>query len=363
VAFTRFLVRKHSLVGLAAATTAAAVACAVVLPTVAGATPAQPSTPATISSVTAKLATLARQDELVTEAVNLAQADLVAKQAAAASAAKYAVKERAAFTLARNQLGLTVAARYESETFSGAGALFTSDSGQQYLDKVTTMSLLTQHRTAQIVALSATKASADSATKQAATLLTAAVAKQKDLTKQKAVVEANTTKFKAQLASLTLAEQLAFKARNAPPKALIAAMKVVPVGAGNSTAPVNASTKAANPSAQAAVNFALAQLGKPYVTDAAGPSTFDCSGLTMRAWEAGGVSLPHNAAAQYGYGTHVAFSQLQPGDLIFLYQPIGHVEIYVGNNLAVSAPEPGDVVKYVDVRTLGGDYVGATRLT
>jgi cell wall-associated NlpC family hydrolase len=165
-----------------------------------------------------------------------------------------------------------------------------------------------------------------------------------------ATVAADTKKFKAELASLTLAQQRAYQARNAPSVAQVAAISAVPVHAGNAAA-------------QAAINYATAQLGKPYVTDAAGPGSFDCSGLTMRAWQAGGVSLPHNAAAQYGYGTHVAFSALQPGDLIFLYQPIGHVEIYVGNNLAISAPEPGDHVKYVDIRTLGNDYTGATRLT
>lgn len=350
MALTRFTARFRPIAGLGVAATAAALACVVLAPTVASATPAPSPSPTTITAVNAKLATLARQNEAVTEAVNLAQADLAAKQAAAATAQQVAAKQLAAFKVARDQFGLTVAARYESDSFSAAGALFTSDSGQQYLDKVSTMSLLTQHRTAQVTALSDIKAAADQAQKTAASLLAAAVAKQKDVAKQKAGVDADTKKYTALLASLTVAQQKAFQERNAPAPAVVAAIAAVPVHAGNA-------------SAQAAVNFATAQLGKPYVTNAAGPNVFDCSGLTMRAWQAGGVSLPHNAAAQYGYGTHVAKSDLQPGDLIFLYRPIGHVEIYVGNNLAISAPEPGDHVKYVDIRTLGSDYVGATRLT
>jgi cell wall-associated NlpC family hydrolase len=359
VALTRILANARLArprYGVAAAV-AATIACVLVAPTVAAATPTPTSpstpaksTPATISSVTAKLASLSRQNEAVTEAVNLAQADLVARQAAASSAQQKAAAQMSAFRAARDQFGQTVAAQYESDSFSAAGALFTSDSGQEYMDKVSTMSLLTQHRTAQVVALSAAKAVADQAQKSSTVLLAAAVAKQQAVAKQKAGVDADTKKFKALLATLTLAQQQAYHARNVPAAAIVAQITAVPVHAGNSAA-------------QKAIDFATAQLGKPYVTNAAGPNVFDCSGLTMRAWQAAGVSLPHNAAAQYGYGTHVSIADLQPGDLIFLYRPIGHVEIYVGNNLAISAPDTGDHVKYVDVRTLGRDYTGATRLT
>jgi len=71
-----------------------------------------------------------------------------------------------------------------------------------------------------------------------------------------------------------------------------------------------------NPQVQAMVNEADSLVGKPYVYGAAGPGSYDCSGLTMASWRQGGISLPHNAAAQYGYGTHIAESALQPGDLI-----------------------------------------------
>src|SRR5213079_460235 len=96
-----------------------------------------------------------------------------------------------------------------------------------------------------------------------------------------------------------------------------------------------------------AVRYALAQLGKPYVFGAAGPDAFDCSGLTMAAWAAAGVALPHYAPSQMQYGSTVPIdvSAMLPGDLIFLYPDIGHVEIYAGNGMAISAPQPGDVVK------------------
>ena len=97
--------------------------------------------------------------------------------------------------------------------------------------------------------------------------------------------------------------------------------------------------------AAAAVRYAYAQIGKPYVFGADGPGSFDCSGLTMMAWRQGGIALPHSAAAQYGIGRHVSRSELQPGDLIFRYSPISHVAMYVGGGMQISATHTGSTVK------------------
>jgi cell wall-associated NlpC family hydrolase len=84
---------------------------------------------------------------------------------------------------------------------------------------------------------------------------------------------------------------------------------------------------------------------------AAGPSTWDCSGLTMVAWQAGGVSMPHYAAAQYAQGLKVSRDQLRPGDLVFFgtnpsdYQSIYHVGIYIGGGQMIEAPYTGSVVR------------------
>jgi cell wall-associated NlpC family hydrolase len=111
--------------------------------------------------------------------------------------------------------------------------------------------------------------------------------------------------------------------------------------------------------ASAAVNTAKAQLGKPYVYGAAGPDSFDCSGLTMYAWRAGGVGLPHSAEMQYNAIPHVAITQLQPGDLIFYGSPIHHVGIYVGGGQMIEAPYTGSVVRYASISR--PDMVGAGR--
>jgi cell wall-associated NlpC family hydrolase len=93
--------------------------------------------------------------------------------------------------------------------------------------------------------------------------------------------------------------------------------------------------------AAVAVKTAYAQLGDPYVWGAAGPSSFDCSGLTMYAWRAAGVSLPHSSSAQYSAVRHVSMSELQPGDLVFYYSPISHVALYIGGGKVIDAPYPG----------------------
>jgi cell wall-associated NlpC family hydrolase len=108
------------------------------------------------------------------------------------------------------------------------------------------------------------------------------------------------------------------------------------------------------------VGLAMQELGKPYTWGAAGPSTFDCSGLVMYVFAEMGVSLPHNAAAQYGYGTPVAYNDLQPGDLVF-FEGLGHVGIYIGGGQFIHAPHTGDVVKISTLSEHGG-YVGARRI-
>jgi cell wall-associated NlpC family hydrolase len=111
--------------------------------------------------------------------------------------------------------------------------------------------------------------------------------------------------------------------------------------------------------AQVAVDFALAQLGEPYSYGAEGPDSWDCSGLTMKAWAQAGVSLPRSSSAQIGVGTRVSKSQLQPGDLVFFYSPISHVGIYLGNGQVVHATHPGDVVSVDPMSYM--PFSGATR--
>lgn len=106
--------------------------------------------------------------------------------------------------------------------------------------------------------------------------------------------------------------------------------------------------------AYAAVDYAHAQLGKPYEWAADGPDTFDCSGLTMRAWEAGGVSLSHQSGLQAEETTRVSYSDIAPGDLIFWSDDattsgVFHVGIYIGDDKMIHAPRTGENVQIEDV--------------
>lgn len=116
---------------------------------------------------------------------------------------------------------------------------------------------------------------------------------------------------------------------------------------------------APNKAAGEAVEAALSQMGKPYQWGAAGPDSYDCSGLTMWAWAQAGVSLPHNSGAQYAATPRVPQSDWQPGDLLFFGSPIHHVAMYIGNGQMVEAPYTGSQVRVVSAHR--SDYVGAGR--
>ena len=94
-----------------------------------------------------------------------------------------------------------------------------------------------------------------------------------------------------------------------------------------------------------ALKFALKQIGDKYVFGADGMIYWDCSGLTMRAYQSAGVSLPHSSAAQSRMGKSIPFSQRKPGDLIFFGRPVSHVGIYLGGGKMVHAPRSGSRVK------------------
>ena len=111
-----------------------------------------------------------------------------------------------------------------------------------------------------------------------------------------------------------------------------------------------------------AIKYALAQIGDKYVFGAAGLTYWDCSGLTMRAFAAAGVSLPHSSRAQYNYGKAVARKDLQPGDLVFFGKPISHVAIYLGPDRMLHAPRSGSRVKIANMDMGRKPYIGARRL-
>ena len=136
---------------------------------------------------------------------------------------------------------------------------------------------------------------------------------------------------------------------------------------GSATAPSWAQSSGASASqGDVAANWALTQLGKPYQWGAAGPGTYDCSGLTMQAWARAGVALLHYTGYQWDEGPHVPLDQLQRGDLLFYATndsdpaTIHHVGIYIGNGMMVDAPYTGADVR-IDSIYQPGIPIGAVR--
>ncbi len=110
-----------------------------------------------------------------------------------------------------------------------------------------------------------------------------------------------------------------------------------------------------------AIKFAAKQIGDKYVFGADGMVYWDCSGLTMRAFQAAGVNLPHSAAAQSRMGKSIPLNQKQPGDLLFFGRPVSHVGIYIGGGKMIHAPRTGSRVKIAEAGSLGSKHLVAVR--
>jgi cell wall-associated NlpC family hydrolase len=183
----------------------------------------------------------------------------------------------------------------------------------------------------------------------------AALEAEQRLTALREEIEAKLADQRDEIAELNAAIEAAERRAARQAAAAEAAAEAAPVVP---AAPVRPAP-APNGGAQAAVDAALSQVGKPYQWAAAGPDSYDCSGLTMWAWAQAGVSLPHNSGMQYAATPRVDRSDWQPGDLLFFGSPIHHVGMYIGNGQMVEAPYTGQFVRVVSASR--SDYVGAGR--
>jgi cell wall-associated NlpC family hydrolase len=321
-----------------------------------------------IQAVNAQLARLARQNDQLDEQYNVAAAATASAKRTARQAQLAADRADARYRNAHARFVQALMQQYESVPGASIGSLMTSQAPQDYLDYLSMTSYLSGEFADTMRLDRAVRADAAAATRRANSALATARAKEAGLAQQRAALAQESQRFTRTLDSLTK-QQRAERARAralaaAKARAQLAAQQKSAASTGTSsggstpppTGPVSGSVARV-------IAFAEAQVGKSYVFAASGPNSYDCSGLTMAAWAQAGVSLPHSAAGQYGYGRHVSFSQLQPGDLIFLYSPIGHVEIYVGHDLAVSAADPSIGIVYVHPSQDMADFAGATRLT
>jgi len=302
------------------------------------------------ADVTAKLTDLATKNEQLTEQLNAAKIAVAKAQTKQKAAADAAAQAQGAMQQAQRALASTVAARYKASSFSQAAALLTSSDGNGYFETLQSMTVIAQHQAEIAKAAANASGEAREADAEAKSAVEDAVAKRSEVTTTQNRLAGEITRYQDLLTTLTAPQVTAYYQQDtAQPGAVAQAVAKVTLSA------------AASGAAGKAVQVALAQQGDPYVYGAAGPDTFDCSGLTSFAWAAAGVSLPHNAAAQQAMGTPVPSDQLAPGDLVFFGSPAYHVGMYIGNGLFVHAPTSGDVVKVSPLANKYG-YSGAARV-
>jgi cell wall-associated NlpC family hydrolase len=335
--------------------TAAGIMAATFVPFVASADPvANPGHQPSVADVQKQLSALAVKNAQLIEQYDQVQI-LVGKRDDAAKNAQ-GVAQAAAdnYDTARSRLAAAAAAQYEGGAFSSTGALLASSSENSYLEQLQTLNMISSHRAEVVATLTAARAAADASKQAAKQALADAQAKLADLKAQQQKVEDQLGKYKDLLGTLTAKQQAAYENRINPKVSSSTLTRVK----SHVTTSNNDNASAA---AIQAVKYALDQVGKPYSYGSAGPDSYDCSGLTMASYASAGISLPHSAAEQSTYGKPVSMSDLIPGDLLFYYSPIGHVTIYVGGGMMVSAPQTGESVLVMPVNNMSG-FVGAVRI-
>jgi cell wall-associated NlpC family hydrolase len=266
--------------------------------------------------------------EKIVENYNKVTEEVKATQANAdALAAKMAPLQQT-LDAAYASVGQIAVRAYKGGGVSPVAVLLSDGSTGGLLDQLSSLDHIAKAQNQEIAQYARTKSQYDEEKKKLDALLNQQRTDQKNLADQK-------TKIEADLANLMELRRKAFGSATAAKPPPTAPPANVGVSGG----------------AAAAVKFAYGMIGVPYVYSGASRGGVDCSGLTMLAWQAGGRSLPHNAAMQFNSVTHISASQLQPGDLVF-YSGLGHVAIYVGNGSVIHAPQPGEYVKIANVNMM-----------
>ena len=305
------------------------VVLAVVVPT----TGAQAAPTPSLDTVQKKVDSLVQKMQIASEQYNTANVDLkdsLARQTALSE--KIAALQPHVDDLTSKTASYAVDA-YQGTDLSLVSSLLNSGSPQTFLDQLTTVESLTGTSQAQLNDLVASQATLATAKKKLDGEITKQAAQRQTLRHQKAVLTKDLGVWR------TLRDRLAPAVDTSGP---------VPVYTGDTAS-----------RAGKVVKFAYDALGTPYVFGAAGPGSYDCSGLTLAAYRQAGVSLPHSARRQFAQGPQIPRAALMPGDLVYFYSDLHHVGVYIGNNKVIHAPQPGESVKVSSVDVM--PYAGATR--
>ncbi|MGW2957211.1 NlpC/P60 family protein [Streptomyces sp. NPDC001220] len=342
----------------------AALTSVALLSQTANAAPSEDGKPS-LEEVEKKVDALYRQAESATEKYNAAK-EKTGKQRKQVDTLLDDVATRTdRLNKAREELGSFAAAQYRTGASAPDTATFLlADSPQDYFDQTQLMNRLTS-RQKDAVDDYATQQSATMAKRQeAAKSLETLTDTQDDLRTAKSTVQTKLASARDLLSQLTAQEKARLaeiekkqQAEAARKAAELAKQQAAAARDASSTSTSSGSSSSSSPSSSSpsdsaygtkaakAIAFARAQVGKPYVWGATGPGSYDCSGLSQAAWKAAGVSLPRTTYDQVNAGTTVSLADAQPGDLVFFYDDISHVGIYIGDGMMIHAPKPGAYVR------------------
>ena len=252
----------------------------------------------------------------------------------------------------QKSLGTIAIEQYKSGGFGQSFELLFSSDPALYLSSAGALDAITRGKSAQLRKFETAQQRLNATTLTVNDKLALVAAAQKKLTAQSALAQKKLAEAEKLLSKLTKAERerLARLAEDEENADQASSLKAAQSASGISGR------------AGIAIKYALKQIGDRYVFGSSGMVTWDCSGLTMRAFQAAGVSLPHSSAAQSRLGKKVSLNALKPGDLLFYGRPISHVSIYLGGGKMVHAPRSGSRVKVAPSGSLGRKpLVGARR--
>jgi len=247
-------------------------------------------------------------------------------------------------------LGSIAVEQYKSGSMSQSLELLFSSNPSLYLSSAGSLDAITRRKSTQLRKFQTAEQSLNATSLTVSDRLAQVKVLQKKLSERSALASAKLAQAQALLATLKKEDRerlakLALDQEDADQASSLEAAK---------------SAAGVSGRAGIALKFALKQIGDRYVFGADGMIYWDCSGLTMRAFEAAGVSLPHSSAAQARMGKSIAFNQKQPGDLLFFGRPVSHVGIYLGAGRMVHAPRSGSRVKVAEA-SLGRKPLVAVR--
>jgi cell wall-associated NlpC family hydrolase len=335
----------------------------------ADASPATDGKPS-LEEVEKKVDDLYRQAESATEKYNAVKEKSAKQRKRVDTLLDDIAKRTQRLNEAREELGRKAAAQYRTGAAAPETATFLlADTPQDYFDQTQLMDRLTG-RQKEAVDEYFTQQSATMKKRQEATQsLETLTESQNDLRTAKATVQKKLSDARELLSKLTAEEKARLaaiekrKQEEAARKAAELARQQAEAEAERQRQEAAAQQESSAPSsgssasdsspvdssyatkAEKALAFARAQIGKPYVWGATGPDSYDCSGLTQAAWKAAGVDIPRVTYDQVNAGTTVSVPDARPGDLIFFYDDVTHVGLYIGNGMMIHAPKPGTYVR------------------